>query len=51
MKRSKMKKMQSRMRKQIGHGVARGSVLFEIAEDIMDIVVKAKIFKKMSNRK
>jgi len=47
MKRDNMEKMKCTMRK----AITRGALLMEMAEDTMNLVTKAKIFKKMSHKK
>lgn len=53
MKRRKnnLKRVQSKMRKKMNNGIAKGSLMFEMAEDMMDIIMKARLFKKMSGKK
>jgi len=47
MKKNNMEKMKCKMRK----AITRGALLMEMAEDTMNIVAKAKIFKNISNKK
>jgi hypothetical protein len=46
-KKSNMEKMKCKMR----NAITKGALLMEMAEDTMNIVAKAKIFKNMSNKK
>ena len=47
LKRNNMQKIKCKMRKVI----TKGALLMEMAEDTMNIVAKAKIFKNISNKK
>lgn len=47
LKRNNMEKMKCKIRT----AITKGALLMEMAEDTMNIVAKAKIFKNISNKK